>query len=504
MINAAPDILLRMPESDRQKVLELLSELNKRKTRAGAQEHFQSFVNYMWPEFVHGAHHDRIAALFDRIAAGELKRVIINLPPRHTKSEYGSHLLPAWFLGRRPEAQIMQISHTAELAENFGRKVRNTVDSNTYRDIFPDTNLRKDSTAAARWNTNANGTYLALGVGGAVAGRGADLLILDDVHSEQEGKSADPKVFDATYDYYMTGPRQRLQPHAAILVLMTRWGKRDLTGRLIEEMLKNPDGDQWEVFTFPAIMPSGNPLWPEYWSIEELLRTKLAIDNRFWQSQYMQDPISDASAIVKREWWQVWEKDDPPGNMYYTLMAWDTAYEKHNQADYSAVTVWGVFDREMTDGTWQPNIILLNAVKKRVEFPELKEWVRESYDEWQPDTMIVEKRASGASLIQELRTMGIPVSEVTSARGAKNQSNDKMARLNSVADVFRSGFVWAPETHWADMVKDEVAEFPAGMNDDLTDTCSMAINYFRKGGFVRTLLDELEEEKYFRKKVAYY
>lgn len=801
MTELTPNILLQMSETDRIKALELLSEIESRKKREAAQKDFLEFVKVMWPEFIHGSHHAKMARAFERVARGELKRLIINMPPRHTKSEFASNMLPAWFLGLYPHKQVMQISHTADMAEGFGRKVRNLVDSDVYNSVFPDTRLRRDSTAAARWNTDKNGVYIAMGVGGAVAGKGADLLIIDDPISEQEGKGLDSGPFDAVYDYYMTGPRQRLQPGGAIIVVMcmtgdtpvlmsdgsekplqdirpgdtvatfdkgklavsnvvnhrssgvdsiyqiqtqsgrilranerhpflvmnsgvlewtrlkhlqvgdelvvmkdvidrqglkqnpvyadhvcqeshttseiltphseksdstvngkivnvlkkgvqtpqkqrdyaalttirsdgkkvteevtrkkekqqelktvmdslsrvmtgylscregnapyvinrpelmseptgvescasttamtqekyeaycamtailqldmvkrqiysnelqrtsdfttdpivsitfagkeevfdveiertenfiangvvshnTRWNKRDLTGRLVDNMVRNPDGDQWEVIEFPAILPSGQPLWPEFWKLEELEKTKISLDNRFWQAQYQQNPTSEEGAIVKREWWRVWDRDGPPNNIEFTLLSWDTAFEKHNRADYSALTVWGVFYLEDEEGVMRPNIILLDAVKKRVEFPELKEWAYEAYQEWEPDSVIIEKRASGASLIQELRRMGVPVQEYMPTKG-----NDKISRLNSVADIFASGFVWAPETRWADELIDDVASFPAGTHDDLVDTVSQAMLRFRQGGFIGTKMDEPEEERYFRRKAAYY
>lgn len=484
--------------TEKLRLLAIVQELDQRRKKEKARVSFMTFVEHMWPEFIHGSHHRRMAEAFERVARGQTKRLAICMPPRHTKSEFASFLLPAWFLGLFPSKQIMQLSHTADLAEQFGRKVRNLVDSDVYHEVFPDTRLRKDSTAAARWNTDKNGIYQAMGVGAAVAGKGADLLIIDDPISEQEGKGLDPKPFDSVYDYYMTGPRQRLQPGGSIILVMTRWNKRDLVGRLMDNAIKNPEGDQWELIEFPAILPSGNPLWPEFWKLEDLLRTKTAIDNRFWQAQYQQNPTSEEGAIVKREWWQRWEKDYPPDTVY-TLLSWDTAFETHNRADYSALTVWGVFYADDGNGGSQANIIALDCVKKRVEFPELKQWAVEAYQEWNPDSVIIEKRASGASLIQELRRAGIPVQEYTPTKG-----NDKISRLNSVADIFASGMVWAPDTRWADELIDDVASFPANMHDDTVDTVSMALLRFRQGGFVRTHLDEPEEERYYRKKVAYY
>jgi predicted phage terminase large subunit-like protein len=467
--------------------------------REQGQKSFMAFVKAMWPGFIHGRHHAVMAKKFEEIAEGKLKRLIINMPPRHTKSEFGSYLLPAWFLGKYPNKKIIQSSNTADLAVGFGRKVRNLVDSEAYAKVFPNVALRQDSKAAGRWSTNENGEYFAIGVGGTVTGKGADLLIIDDPHSEQEAALAsnDPSIYDKVYEWFTSGPRQRLQPGGTIVVVMTRWGKRDLTGQVLKAAAQR-DGDEWEVVEFPAILPSDKPLWPEFWSYEELAALRNELPNSKWQAQYQQSPTSDSAAIVKREWWQMWEEDDPP-HCDYTLMAWDTAFEKSSRADYSACTLWGVFEHPDDTGTYQTNIILLNAFRDRMEFPELKRRAIEEYKEWEPDSVIIEKKASGAPLIYEMRAMGIPVQEFTPVRG-----NDKISRVNAISDLFASGRVWAPPSRWAEEVIDEVASFPSGEHDDYVDTVSLALMRFRKGGFIRTLLDEEDEPLEWRRKVAYY
>jgi predicted phage terminase large subunit-like protein len=465
-----------------------------------ARKDFMEFVKRVWPTFIGGQHHKRMARAFERVACGELKRLIINMPPRHTKSEFASYLLPAWFLGNYPHKKVIQTSHTAELAVGFGRKVRNLVDSESYKAVFPNLGLQADSKAAGRWATNAGGDYFAIGVGGAVTGKGADLLIIDDPHSEQEAALAEinPDIYDKTYEWYTSGPRQRLQPGGSIVVVMTRWSKRDLTGQVIKSAAQR-GGDEWEVIEFPALLPSGRPLWPEFWSKAELDTLKLELPNSKWQAQYQQNPVSESSAIVKREWWQIWEEEDPPW-CEFTLMSWDTAFEKNNRADYSACTLWGVFYKEDDTGKPQANIIMLNAFRDRMEFPELKQRAIAEYREWEPDSVIIEKKATGAPLIYEMRAMGIPVQEFTPSRG-----NDKISRLNAVSDLFASGRVWAPNTQWAEAVIDEVASFPAGEHDDYVDSVSLALMRFRKGGYVRTTLDEEDEIQYFkRRQPAYY
>jgi predicted phage terminase large subunit-like protein len=498
-IKSNPTLLNALPQEVQIKAAELLEELTTRKEANAAKTNFMAFVHKVWPSFINGAHHVRMAQAFEKVARGEIKRLIINMPPRHTKSEFASYLLPAWFLGNFPHKKVIQTSHTAELAVGFGRKVRNLVDSDAYKGVFPDTHLQSDSKAAGRWNTSKGGDYFAIGIGGAVTGKGADILIIDDPHSEQEAALAEinPEIYDKTYEWYTSGPRQRLQPGGSIIIVMTRWSKKDLTGQVIKSAAQR-DGDEWTVIEFPAILPSGNPLWPEFWSVKELEALRNELPNQKWQAQYMQQPTSDSSAIVKREWWQIWEEDSPP-YCEFTLQSWDTAFEKHNRADYSACTTWGVFYQEDSAGIMQANIILLNAIRKRMEFPELKRKALEEYREWEPDSIIIEKKASGAPLIYEMRAMGVPVQEFT-----PNKGNDKISRLNAVSDIFASGRVWVPNTRWAEEVVDEVASFPGGEHDDYVDSVSLAMSRFRKGGFLRTELDEPEEVREFRRKKAYY
>lgn len=474
-------------KEERLELQELIDALTLKTTREDAQKNFLPFVEYIWPDFISGEHHRRIAKIFDEVAAGTLKRVIINLAPRHTKSQFASRLLPAWFIGKFPNKQVLQVSNTGELAEGFGREVRNLIGTEEYRSIFPDVELRSDSKAAGRWATNKNGIYFAAGIGAALAGRGADLAIIDDPHTEAEALSAihNPGVYDRVFEWYTTGVRQRLQPGGAIIVVQTRWSLRDLTGQILEHAVNYGSKDEWKVFDFPAILPSGRPLWEEYWSLEELESVKNDIPIAKWQAQYQQNPTSDETAIIKRDWWQEWPDREPP-KCEYTLMSFDTAYESKQSADYSAMTYWGIFFNEETN---QDQIILLDAWRGKVEFPELKEKTLELYREHQPDSVIIERRASGASLIQELRTMGIPVQEFVPSRG-----NDKITRLHAIADVFASGMVWAPTTRWAAEVIDEVAGFPNARNDDFVDTVTQAVTRFRKGGFVKTRLDKGEDE----------
>lgn len=475
-----------LPEAERNKVYRLL-ELDRVER---CRENYLYFVTQMWPGFISGKHHQIMSDAFERVASGDLKRLIINMPPRHTKSEFASYLLPSWFLGKNPAKKIIQTAHTAELAVGFGRKVRNLVSSEAYGKVF-DTKLSSDSKAAGRWNTDAGGDYFAIGVGGAVTGKGADVLIIDDPHSEQEARQNNPAVFDSVYEWYTSGPRQRLQPGGAIIIVMTRWSKRDLTGQILKNSEKEGVND-WEVIEFPAILPSGTPLWPSFWKKEELEAIKAEIPAAKWEAQYQQNPTGNESAIIKRDMWKIWTEETPPP-CDYLIQSWDTAFEKNNRADYSACTTWGVFQHADAQGNLKPNIIVLDSFKQRMEFPELKQKALEMWKEWNPDTLIIEKKAAGAPLIYELRMMGIPLQEFTPSKG-----NDKIARVNAISDLFASGVVWCPETRWADELMEELAAFPYGDNDDLVDSTSQALIRYRQGGFIGIDSDEQEEVRYFK------
>ena len=471
------------PEEAKALMLKLELRQKELDTATKAKENFLDFVRAVWPEFISGYHHKKIAEKFQQLKDKKLKRLIVNMPPRHTKSEFASYLLPAWIMGHAPKTKIIQATHTGELAFRFGRKVRNLMDHEDYKRVFTNVELSQDSKAAGRWETNHGGEYFATGVGGAITGRGADLLIIDDPHSEQDALSE--TAFDNAYEWYTSGPRQRLQPGGIIVIVMTRWSTKDLTGRLVGAQ-KEIKADQWEIIEFPAIFPnSGNPIWPEYWKKDELLSVKASLNEQKWQAQWQQSPTSEEGSIIKREWWQKWESKTPPNNIQHIIQSYDTAYSKKETADYSAITTWGVFTSE-ADG--KVYLILLDAVKGRWEFPELKRKALAKYKQYEPETIIIEAKASGLPLTHELRQVGIPVTNFTPSKG-----NDKHVRVNAVAPVFEAGQVWVPDERWAQEVIEECAAFPFGDNDDYVDSTTQAVLRFRQGNFV-TLPDDYWEE----------
>ena len=459
-----------LSKQDQQEALALLAKYDQIEKQEDCSKDFIKFVKSQWPDFIEGRHHKIIGEKFNKIAQGRLKRLIVCLPPRHTKSEFASTFFPAWMMGLKGNLKIIQTTHTAELAVRFGRRVRNIIDSDEYQSVFPSLSLEADNKSAGRWTTNQGGESFYAGVGGAITGRGADLLIIDDPVSEQDALS--PTAMDGVYEWYTSGPRQRLQPGGIIVIVMTRWSTKDLVGKVLKKQ-SDDYADKWDVIEFPAIMPeSEEPLWPEFWKKEELLSVKASLPAAKWNSQWMQNPTAEEGSIVKREWWNKWENEVPAYS--YVIQSYDTAFSKKETADYSAITTWAVF--EYLD---QEQIILLDAKRVRLDFPELKKLAWDEYKYWEPDCVLIEAKASGTPLTQELRRMGIPVTAYTPSRG-----QDKIARMNSVAPIFESGMVWCPDQDFADEVVEEMASFPYGDHDDYCDSSTMALMRFRQGGFL--------------------
>ena len=474
----------QLTETELKEALMLKEKLDGFETQDKCQNDFLEYVQHMWPEFICGRHHKIFAEKLNKVATGEIKRLIVNMPPRHTKSEFASTFFPSFIMGKKPKMKIMQTTHTGELAVRFGRKVRNLMDQKEYKEVFPEVKLQADNKSAGRWETNKGGEYFAAGVGGAVTGRGADLLIIDDPHSEQDALS--PNALESAWEWYTSGPRQRLQPGGAIVVVMTRWSSIDLTAKLLDSQ-KEALADQWEMIEFPAIFPeTDNPLWPEFWPKEELLKVKSSIPGIKWNAQWMQNPTAEEGAIIKRDWWKRWKhKSIPP--VKYIMQSYDTAFSKNQTADFSAISTWGVF-KPSEDA---PDcLILLDCQKGRWDFPELKEIAMREYTYWECDMVLIEAKASGTPLTQELRRIGIPVVNYSPTRG-----HDKHSRMHSVAPIFESGMVYAPEKAFAEDMIEECASFPFGANDDLCDTMTQALMRFREGGFVSLATDYEDQER---------
>jgi len=816
---------------ERTQILAVVEELERRNHAKKCELDLIEFCKHIDPQYIVAAHHRKLAHLLMEIAYGQKDRVAVSIPPRHGKSHLISTLFPAWFLGKYPDKKVLMASHTGDLAVDFGRKVRNIVNSQAYKDIFPNVTLAQDSKSAGRWSTNSGGEYFSCGVGASIAGRGADLLLVDDPHSEQDLLNGNFDSLEKTYQWFTTGARTRLMsggrvaivhcmvgdtrvmlsdstekllrdvrpgdvvvsyngqklvpakvlnwanqgldriftikttsgrilranwkhpllaqidgelewtkvkdlrvgsqliavsnhmgkcletcqdqrprlktpsavlrdalsgstpsesahttttkidanspPHLSlqngvsgegcvaqkkdvaapqqlntlqriggyvtttiakrstpgvetgaaqkktvmhtlstgmvsvwksttnclknkmanalsvyapqdqtilqqigkvnlglttatvdkmsgryyamhatsssveatqkkhyceplstyeltrdeiveitldgyedvfdiqvegtenfiangVISHNTRWHQDDLIGHLVKDGGSNEDADQYEVFEFPAILDTDNgpkALWPEKFDLDALKRTKASMPTYQWNAQYMQTPTAEEAAIIKREWWQKWTKEDPP-RCEYVIMTLDAAAEAHNRADFTALATWGVFsDDRLTNGA--SHLILLNCINVRVEFPELKDLTMQEYKDWEPDALIVEKKSAGTQLYQELRRMGIPVQEFTPSKS----TGDKIARLNAVADILRSGMVWYPEgRRWAEELIEQCVAFPYGSHDDMVDVTSMALARFRQGGFITLPTDMPDEVQYFKsgRRAAYY
>lgn len=502
------DLLLanidQLGEDELKELEALVSELEQRSHVQSCRDSLIEFCKHMQTDYKVGKHHKKLATLLEDIESGRKDRICVSVPPRHGKSQLVSIYYAAWYLGRNPSHKVMLVSHTTDLAVDFGRKVRNLIASDTFREIFSTVDIASDNKSAGRWNTNQGGEFFAAGVGSALAGRGAHLLLVDDPHSEQDVLSGNFAIFEKTYEWFAYGARTRLMPGGKVAIVHTRWHMDDLIGRVIRDMTQSPDSDQYEVFEFPAILTfekdNGDiiekALWPEFFDLTALHRTKASMPVFQWNAQYQQNPTAEEASIVKREWWRQWPKDDPP-SCEYVICSLDAAAEKHNRADYTALTTWGVFFNEEEE---MHQLVLLDSIKERLEFPELKQLCLDHYKEWDPDSFIVEKKSAGVAIYQELRRTGIPVQEYTPHRG----TGDKMARLNSISDIIASGMVWVPARRWAEEVVEEIASFPFGSHDDLLDSTVMALMRFRQGGFIRLPTDDRDDELPYRHKVDYY
>jgi predicted phage terminase large subunit-like protein len=445
-------------------------------------------------------------------------RLMLFMPPRHGKSELASTQFPAWFLGRNPNKEIISCSYSATLAMSFSRKVRQLLRDPRYQSIFPNTELGKDSQSTENWLTTEGGGYLASGVGGPITGRGAHALIIDDpVKNRAEAESASER--ERVWDWYSSTAYTRLAPGGGVLLILTRWHTDDLAGRLLAEM-KAGRGDDWEIVVYPATAVHdekyrkvGEALHPERYDKKSLAMIKEALTPRDWGALYQQDPSTEEGAILKRTLWNRWEDERPP-TCEYVIQSYDTAYGQSESSDFTVITTWGLFK---PDGNYSrhtlceahgpdpmfngdaTHIILLDAVKGRYPFPELKDRAYMLNAFWKPESIVVEAKAAGLPLIQEMRKMGIPVQPFTPSRG-----NDKMARVHSISDLFASGYVWAPRTAWADDLIEECHKFPAGKHDDQVDSTTQALMRFRQGGFIQLMTDDNFEEFKPRRRMAYY
>lgn len=471
-----------------------------------ARKNFLAFVRLMDASFSIAPHHKLIADRLEWLEAGHVRRQIISQPPRSGKSQMTSVYYVAWCIGKNPKWEIMAVSYKADLAAGFGRQVRNLMNSDIYKLVFPAVSLSEDSRAAGKWNTDQGGAYIAAGVGSAIVGKGANLAIIDDPISEQDADN--PAALQAVVDWYSPGLTSRLMPNARIIVVMTRWSTMDLAGWLLEKQRTDPFADKWEDLRIPAILepgyekaakllglPIGSSYWPEeasdfspdskipFWSMSELIARKANMPPRKWECLYQQNPAPDSGQIFKADSFKRWDGKLP--KCTYIFQSYDTAFGIREANDYTAITTWGVFRHEGIN-----NIILLGLVKERLEFPDLCKKALELVSIWDPNLLLVEKKASGQSLIQTLRRYDLTIQEYT-------PDKDKRARAHAATPFIDSGKVWIPFEPWGDVFIEEMALFGTpGAHDDVVDSATQAIQFVVNNNLISTssFMDEEDDE----------
>ncbi len=496
-----------------------LSNLLKARTYTEAQDDFLTFVRLVAPSLVSdwkmGKHIEVISNKLDDLENGHIKRLMVFLPPRSSKSVLCSKLFPAWYIGRNPEHEIMTVSHSDQLASDFGRSVRDIVTTEQFQEIFRGVTLRSDVRAAGKWKTNQNGTYYAAGVRSQIAGRGAHIAILDDVMSEEDSYSEAGRRY--VKEWYPAGLRTRIMPNGAILIINTRYHFDDLCGWLLkqQEEMSEYNTLPWDVVRIPAWLdeeaaelldlPEGGSYFPE-WKPDEVLaideaEIKASNGSRYWNSMYMQDPTPEEGGLIKKKWIQEWEYEEPP-TCEFIIQTYDTAFSTRTTADYSVIQTWGIFSlyeqNEMGIEDFAPNLILLGNVRGRFEYPELRRTAQMLYSKHKPDVCIIEKKASGQSLIQDMRRSGLPVKDYTPDR-------DKVARAYAASPIMEAGRVWIPKNKkWADELIEELTRFPHAAHDDQVDALVMAIHYLKESWHVTHPDDPEWEDEKRHKRVAYW
>lgn len=425
--------------------------------RRDARKSLLEFTRYTNPAYIIADHHRQIADALEAVERGEIKRLMITMPPRHGKSELASRRFPAWFIGRNDDKQIIAASYNSDLANDFGREVRNIVSGNEFRMLF-DASLSEDSRAANRWHTNKGGMYVAAGVGTAITGRGADILLIDDPFKDRE--EADSEIRrQRVWDWYTSTAYTRLMPGGAVVVINTRWHDDDLSGRLLAE--QESGGDKWELLSLPAIDKSGAALWPEWYSLDRLNEIKSVLPARDWNALYQQNPIPDDGDYFKSDWFQ--EYDDLPPNlrMYgasdYAVTDGDGDFTEHGVAGVDAnnnvyIADWW-FDQAPSDVWIESQCNLIVEHSPICWFGEAGP-IRRAIE---PFLMRRMQQREAYCRIEWLASIA-----------------DKPTRARPIQALASMGKVFLPKkAPWKDRLKAQMLRFPAGKHDDAVDVLSL-------------------------------
>jgi predicted phage terminase large subunit-like protein len=419
-------------------------------------------------QFELAPHHQKIVEELERIERGEIDRLMIFMPPRHGKSHTASTLFPAWYLGRHPDRSVIASSYGQELASDFGRRTRGFVTDSLHTTIFPRCVIADDSNAVHRFGLLAGGGYFAVGAGGPITGRGADLLLIDDpIKNAEDARSVTARRSLQTWFEHVA--YTRLAPGGAIVLIQTRWHQDDLAGWLLREHA----AEGWKVLSLPAIAEKdegwrseGEALWPAKFPIETLDRIREAIGSTAWASLYQQRPVAEEGAVFKRNWFRTYSEIPKFNRLIFSL---DTAFKTGQSSDYSVIAVIA----ETTTGYF-----LLHLSRGRWEFPDLKRQAIALAEIWSPHYVLIEDAASGQSLIQSLKAeTRLPILPI-------RPQGDKIARASAVSPLAESGRVFLPESApWLAPFVDEACSFPAAPHDDQVDALTQGLSYLRGEGY---------------------
>jgi predicted phage terminase large subunit-like protein len=465
----------------------------------------KEFTKSSWPaiepgrEFHDNWHIDAISEHLQAVVEGDIKRLIINIPPRHMKSISVAVALPAWTWTIQPSKKFLYASYAGSLSIRDSVKCRRLIDSRWYKEHFGESfKLTGDQNQKQRFENDHTGARIATSVDGALTGEGGDIIVIDDPHNVRESESS--AVRDGVLEWWDQAMQTRLNDPktGAFIIIMQRVHERDLTGHILANEMEG----EWDHLCIPARYEIGHPtptrsrlgftdprtiegdlLWPERIDAKTLDNLERSLGSYASAGQLQQRPMPKGGGILKAEWWVPWEKDELP-EIEYVLQSWDTAFSTKEKSSYSARTTWGVFRMN-----GQINALVLEMWYDRVSYPELRKLAQEAYYDWEPDAVLIEKKASGQSLLQDLRMAGVPVLEYMPDR-------DKEARAHASSALLEDGRIYYPsDKKWAKNLIDICAAFPATDNDDIVDTCTQAWLRLRKGWFV-THSNDLDDDDY--------
>ena len=425
-----------------------------------AADHLIPFTEQTFARYRTAPHHQHIANQLERVERGEIDRLMLLIPPRHGKSELASRRFPAWYLGRHPERQFLSVSATADLATDFGRDVRNLINSVEYQRIFEDVRLAEDSQARGKWNTSAGGIYYALGIGGHLMGRGADVMLIDDPFSSMEDALSE-QVRKTTWEWYTGTAYNRLQPGGAVVVINHRMHEDDLSGRLLAQQAAG--GDKWTVVELPAISDAGEALWPEAYPLAALERIRSNTFPRFWSALYQQRPAPDDGTFFLASWLKPYITAPPRETLAV-----------YGGSDYAVTADGGDFTVHVVVGI-DPDghMYLLDMWRKQAESKEWVEAFCALVKQWKPHEWAEEQgqinAALGPFIDEEQRKHQAFV-----YRSTFPTRHEKAIRARSIQGRMAVDGLYVPQyAGWMADLRSELLSFPAGKHDDIVDALGL-------------------------------